>query len=50
MNELQRLARQLPVHKLRMTPLDYVRYLPKAVFTAAWERGRQFIKWIGAEL
>lgn len=32
-NELEHLARQLPVHKLRMSPWDYVRYLPKAVGT-----------------
>jgi hypothetical protein len=50
MNEVKRLARQLPVHKLRMTPLDYVRYLPKAIATEAWRRFRKFMRWVGVEL
>ena len=50
MNEVKRLARQLPVHKLRMTPLDYIRYFPRAVGTVLWERGKKILKWIGVEL
>lgn len=38
------------LQKLEFTLIDYIRYLPMAVSTALWERGKKVLKFVGVEL